>query len=49
MLGELISNERGSAFIYRGLMKKSSLKTSTLEDTWSILLGQKSKSLTRIH
>jgi hypothetical protein len=33
MLGELMSNELGSASIYSGLMKKSTLATSTLEDT----------------
>ena len=40
MLGELIPNELGSASIYSDLMKKSPLETSTLEDTWSILIGQ---------
>ena len=40
MLGELISNELGSASIYSDLRKKSPLETSTLEDTWSILIGQ---------
>jgi hypothetical protein len=49
MLGELISNEIGSASIYSGLMKKSPLESSTLEDTCSILIGQKSKSFTRTH
>jgi hypothetical protein len=49
MLGELIPNELGSASIYSGLMKKSPLETSTLEDTWLILIGQKSKSPTRTH
>ena len=49
MLGELISNELGSASIYNGLMKKSPLETSTLDDTWSILISQKSKSPIRTH
>jgi hypothetical protein len=49
MFGELISNELGSASIYSGLMKKSPLETSTLEETWSILIGQKSESLTRTY
>ena len=42
-------NELGSASIYSGLMEKSPLETSTLEETWSILIGQKSESLTRTY
>ena len=45
----ILSNELGSASIYSGLMKKSPLETSTLEETWSILIGQKSESLTRTY
>ena len=48
MLGEFISNELGIeclyGFIYSDLMNKSPLETSTLEITWLILIGQKSKS-----
>ena len=58
MLGEFMSNELSGASICSGLMKKSSIETSfffgkshfetsTSENTWSILIGQKSKSLTR--
>jgi hypothetical protein len=53
-----MSNELGGASICSGLMKKSRVETSfffrkshfetsTSEDTWSILIGRKSKSLTR--
>ena len=44
-----IYNGLMSASIYNGLMKKSSLETSTLKDTWSILIGQKSKSPSKTH
>ncbi len=49
ILGELIRNELRSVSIYGGLIKKSPLETSTLEDTWLILIGQKSKSPTKTH
>ena len=44
MLGEFMPNELQSASIYSGLSRKSPFKTNILEDKWSILIGQKSKS-----